>query len=77
MAHEWGTKLAQQLQEQANPNTRWELVGVLEVYEVLEEHLGSGTELYSRFLSENDARRLHGGILPQHKRTPVRRSQKG
>jgi ribosomal protein L22 len=55
-----GKQLAAEYQREAERSTRWEFVGVLKVYEVLEETLQDGTELFARFLTAKEARKLLG-----------------
>jgi hypothetical protein len=53
-----GERIAVEYQREANPNTRWEFVGVLSVQEVLDESLQEGAELFTRFLTAKEARKL-------------------
>jgi len=53
-----GERIAVEYQRDANPNTRWEFVGVLSVQEFLDETLKEGAELFARFLTAKEARKL-------------------
>ncbi|MFQ3611849.1 MAG: DUF4288 domain-containing protein [Fimbriimonadales bacterium] len=62
-AEAWARELVAKHQANANPDVQWELVDVLDVYEVLDSEIGFGTELYSRYLSESE--------VPRRYRTPT------
>ncbi len=53
-----GERITTEYQREANPDTRWEFMGVLKVYEVLDETLQDGTEVFARFLTAKEARQL-------------------
>ncbi len=53
-----GEQIAFEHQREANFGVRWEFVGVLSVYELLDEELTDGTEVFSRFLTAKEAKAL-------------------
>lgn len=53
-----GEQIAFEHQREANFGVRWEFVGVLSVYEVLEEELLDGAEIFSHFLTAKEAKKL-------------------
>lgn len=57
-AEAFGEPLVAEYQQTANHGVRWEFVGVLSVYEVLDEDLHDGMEVFSRFLTAKGAKML-------------------
>ncbi|MCS7263228.1 MAG: DUF4288 domain-containing protein [Armatimonadetes bacterium] len=53
-----GEQIALEHQREANFGVRWEFVGVLSVYELLDEELVDRAEIFSRFLTAKEAKTL-------------------